>query len=614
MRAAALAVVAVCTLAIGLATGFGSEPSAEPTANAFLLDWQQQQYRAAGGLTTARPGTASAVLRGAFAQLDASQLSLTMRSVVQHGNTAEASFLASVSLAQQGQVWTYQGRFGLVRERGGWKVAWAPGVVYPSLGPGERLAVVTQFPARAPVLDATGRPLEVPGPVHVLGVWPSRLADPAATARAFAKSTGLEAAQVLGQIAAAPPGRFLILASLDPGTYARLRSRLGQVPGLVIQQQRERLFQAQASGVVGEVGSEVNPVLRADGAFYLPGTTVGLSGLEQAYQRELLGTPTTEVVLVNPSGGEASVLARWPGTPGAPVRTTIDPKAQGAALSALDSMPNSGELVAVQASTGRVLAVAQHEASGDLPAGGPLNARLVPGTVFTIVSAAALLRTGLAASAPVSCENSFTVGGQTFTSDGTGAQASFSADFADGCGTAFAGLSERLDAGQFAQVAKGFGIGADWSQLPVSAFSGSVPPAAGGADLAAETIGQGNVRVSPLSMAMVAAAVDSGRWHTPQVIANAADPGAARAVLYADEMSTLRGLMRGAVRSGAARAAGLGGTPVYGQVSTVRTGSGWMSWFVGYRGDIAFAVIETGRAPQLSAAALARAFLSALPG
>ena len=54
--------------------------------------------------------------------------------------------------------------------------------------------------------------------------------------------------------------------------------------------------------------------------------------------------------------------------------------------------------------------------------------------------------------------------------------------------------------------------------LPVPAFSGSVPSAADGADLAAETIGQGNVRMSPLAMAMVAAAVDSGRWHTPQVV------------------------------------------------------------------------------------------------
>ena len=101
-RLAALAIVVVGVLVIGLATGFGSELSAEPTAQAFLLDWQQQQYGAAGALTTAAPGTVTTALKGAFAQVDATQLLLSMHSIVQHGGTAEASFTASVSLAGRG--------------------------------------------------------------------------------------------------------------------------------------------------------------------------------------------------------------------------------------------------------------------------------------------------------------------------------------------------------------------------------------------------------------------------------------------------------------------------------------------------------------------------------
>jgi cell division protein FtsI/penicillin-binding protein 2 len=609
-RIAAVAIVAIGVLVIGLATGFGAEPSAEPAAMSFLLAWQQQQYAAAGALTTAPPRTVAAFLAAAFAQVNAAQLILTMDSVVQKGATARASFTASVDLAQQGRLWTYHGQFGLRRVGGGWKVVWTPSVVNPSLGPGERLAVVTQFPARAPVLDAAGRPLQVASPVYVVGVWPDRLASPAATAQDFARATRLQAAQVLGQIKAAPPHQFLRLASLDPVTYARLRSGLRGVPGLVVQQVPERLFQSEASGLVGQVGSEVSPELRADGAYYAPGTTVGLSGLEQSYQRDLLGTPTTEVVAVNSAGVQTGVLARWPGTPGTPVRTTISSAVQNAALAALASVPYSGEIVAVQASTGKLLAVAQRQRSGPLPAGGPLDAKLMPGTAFTIVSAAALLESGLKASETIPCDNSFTVGGQTFTSYGTGAQKPFSAVFADGCGTAFAGLSERLNAGEFAQVVKEFGIGADWSSLPVPAFSGSVPSAADDADLAAETIGQGNVRMSLLSMAMVAAAVDTGSWHTPQVLQDAADP--AGTVLNPSTMAALRGLMRGAVRSGAAQAASVPGPQVYGQVGMVHASSGWLSWFVGYRGDIAFAVIETGKTPQLSAAALAAAFLTVL--
>ena len=87
-RLAALAIVVVGLIVTGLATGFGSEPSAEPVSQAFLLDWQQQQYDAAGTLTTAAPHTVAADLKGAFAQVDATQLFLSMNSVVQHGGPA----------------------------------------------------------------------------------------------------------------------------------------------------------------------------------------------------------------------------------------------------------------------------------------------------------------------------------------------------------------------------------------------------------------------------------------------------------------------------------------------------------------------------------------------
>ncbi len=614
-RIAALAIVVVGVLVIGLATGFGSELSAEPAAQAFLFDWQQQQYAAASALTTAAPDTVTANLRGAFAQLDATQLFLTMKSVVQHGDTAEASFMATVDLAQQGRVWTYRGRFGLHRVNGVWKVDWTPGVVNPNLSPGERLAVVTRFPARASVLDAKGSPLQLPAPAYVLGVWPERLSSPAATAQAFARLTKVQAGQVLGQIAAAPPDQFLRLATIDSTTYASMRSDLHEVPGLVVRPESQRLFQAEATGLVGEVGSEIDERLRADGVLYAPGATVGLSGLEQAYQRQLVGTPTTEVVVVNSAGAQTGVLAQWPGAAGTPVRTTINPTIQNAALSALDGASSSGEIVAVQASTGEVLAVAQHQASGVLPAGGALNAQLVPGNAFTIVSAGALLSNHLTVSSTlISCANSFIVGGQTFTSDGTGEQKPFSTAFAEGCSTAFADLSERLSPSLWAQAVEEFGIGSNWSQLPVPAFSGSVPSTAGlgQADLAAQTIGQGNVRMSVLSMAMVAAAVEAGRRYVPQVIPASSDPaGPSGTTLDPDMLSALRGLMRAAVRSGAARAASVRGAQVYGQVGLVHTGSGWLSWFVGYREGIAIAAIECGKTPQLSAAALAGAFFSA---
>jgi cell division protein FtsI/penicillin-binding protein 2 len=622
-----MVIVVIGVIVIGSAVGFGAEQSAEGTVQNFLLDWQSQDYAAAGALTNAPTASVATALRNTFGQLDATGLFLSMDSVVQHGSTAEATFTASVDLAEEGRAWTYDGRFGLSKSGDNWVVNWSPSDIYPGLGEGDRLAVVTSFSPRGLILDSSGQPLETPALVYVVGVVPASLASPTKTADMFAAATGAEAAQVAGQITAAPPGQFLKLTSLDASTYARLKAKLQRVPGLVTRQLEETLFKTDATELVGSVGSEINPTLRAEGAFYLPGTTIGLSGLEAAYQRQLLGTPSTSIVMLNWSGAVMSQLMRWPGTPGASVRTTINSAIQHDAIAALNSVPQSGELVAVQASTGDVLAVAHHQGPLALPAGGVLDAELVPGTAFTIVSASALIESGLATNTPISCTNSFSVGGQTFTSYGTGAEKPFLTDFADDCSTAFASLSERLSPDQFTQVARGFGLQGNWTQtFPVPAFSGSVPVASGEAGLAAETIGGGDVAVSPLDMALVAAEVDAGDWHSPEVLdtsaASSAGSGSGSvsssgsssgSSLDSGTLAAVRSLMWSAVHSGAAHAANVrGNEPVYGQVGLTKQGSVWLSWFVGYRGDVAFTIVEAGRTPAVSAAALAGTFAAAL--
>jgi cell division protein FtsI/penicillin-binding protein 2 len=142
----------------------------------------------------------------------------------------------------------------------------------------------------------------------------------------------------------------------------------------------------------------------------------------------------------------------------------------------------------------------------------------------------------------------------------------------------------------------------------------------GVAAVAAGTIGEGRVRVSPLAMAMVAAQVATGARHAPSLVLGPA--GAAQAVksdppFSAANLATLRTLMRATVQNGAATSADLAGQQVYGQVGTVAVQTGkhpvWASWFVGYRGDVAIAVLELSRSPAASAAPLAAQILAAAP-
>jgi cell division protein FtsI/penicillin-binding protein 2 len=608
----------VLLLIIGVAGGFASgEPSAEPAAQQFLLAWAQGQYKTAAGLTTGEPAAVTTALRTAYQQLGAAAYYLTMGPIDQHSGTAEVHFFASVDLGQDGAPWSYEGRFAMRKTSSGWRVLWSPSVINPGLHQGLRMAVVTRMPHRAPLLDAEGTPLIHPSPAWVAQVRPGQLAHPEETAEKFASVTGLDGQQVLSVIDAAPQTHPLTLVTLSPSAYGKLRKKLGKVPGLMMRRESLRLFDTSASDVTGTVGTELAPVLQAQGVTYRPGTTVGVSGLQEVFQRRLAGSAETEVIAENQAGHQVAILKQWDGTRGTAVRTTLEGGVQRAAANAVAAQPAASAIVAVQASTGHIIAVADH------PGGGtrvdPLAGRYQPGEAFTIVSAAALLanRTGLNEQIP--CLPSTRVGGRTFTNvpavSGLGAQPLFSMDFAQSCGTAFTTLSQGLTGSRLASAATAFGLGAQW-KLPLSTFSGSFRASQTQGGLAADTIGEQGVQASPLAMALVAAGVDSGKWRPPVLVTSPADPGLSpRAVASAQTVVSLRTLMRAAVTSGAARGANLAGSPVYGQVGTARAAAGskyWAHWFVGYRGGVAFAVLELTKSPSASAVPLGAAFLSGL--
>jgi cell division protein FtsI/penicillin-binding protein 2 len=603
---------ATAVLLVGVALGWASPaPSAEPTVQAFLLDWESGAYAAAAAQTTGTPAEVAAALSGAYLQLGAADLTIWMRHISQQASTAQADFKASFDLGRGGQPWTYQGSFPLRRVGGGWKVVWSPSVIVPGLRPGLRLAVLDTMPPRAQLLDAEGKPLSPPSLVYTVGVYPAQLRNPAKTVTRLADATGLNASQVLSWVKQAPAGQFVELLRLSRASYRRLGPRLSRVPQLVIEQQRLRLLKSIAPAVSGLVGTEAAGLLQQEGIPYRPGATVGLSGLQQTFQHTLVGTPTIEVVEESPAGHVVSVLDHWYGKPGKPVQTTIDSRVQGAADRAVNAAPSSAAIVAVSTTTGHILGVAQQKAAS-MPALDALGGHYQPGQAFTIVSTAALLETGFDVDGRTACGVSNLVGGQSFTNvPPVRTLGTFRTDFAEACGTAFAGLSLRLSPKDLLEAADGFGVGKPW-QLPVKAFTGSIQPPGGQAEMAEDSIGTGSVQVSPLDMAIAAEVVASGTWRPPMLVTP--DPGLTPTVPFGLQVvSALQGLMRSAVTNGAARAADARGGQVYGQVGSAPLGSAGAGlrtdWFVGYQGNVAFAVLELNRSTRGSAAALAGQFL-----
>jgi cell division protein FtsI/penicillin-binding protein 2 len=619
--------VGIIVLAV-LFHGGGTSP--EPTVAQFLLDWESGQYQQAAALTTGQPSVVASELRDAYTQLDASDITLGMQSVSQQGSSATAGFAASIDLENLGLRWGYHGQFGLREYGQTWRVIWNPSVIVPGLQAGDRLALVLPPGGRQQIEASAGQPLTAPSRTYEIGVNPIprmlRGTEVVTLANRLTQALDLPAAvatELTDQIGAAPPG-FQELFTLDPAQYAAVASKLNGIRGLIVRRVTQRLFDSIAPYVVGEVGTETAKVLQQEGVAYRPGTTIGLSGLQQAYQSQLTGTPSTEVIVENREGEAQSVLkgAYWPGVKGKPVVTTIDYGMQQAADAAVGQVPGSAAVVAVDAPTGKILAVASGRGAG-MPELDPLSGAYEPGQAFTMISSAMFLADGMTPDSPLPCDAANPVDGHTFSNippephmkQGT----KFSTDFAVGCSTAFAGASLRITGSELMTAADEFGIGARY-QLPLDGgFSGTLGPAGTAgqtfseAGLAAATIGRGEVQVSPLAMALAAGVAESGRWSAPSLVTGQPDPKAAvRAAMSPQVLTELQGLMRDEVAHGSGALA-KAGSGLYGQAGVAPFADGhkklYISWFVGYQGTTAFAVAELVKSPSDSAAPLAGSFL-----
>jgi cell division protein FtsI/penicillin-binding protein 2 len=251
-------------------------------------------------------------------------------------------------------------------------------------------------------------------------------------------------------------------------------------------------------------------------------------------------------------------------------------------------------MVAINASTGQVLAVVSDPIGTYNTA---LQGAYPPGSTFKVLTSSALIRAGLNRSSPATCPPTLTIDGEVFhNAEGDAPVSTLAQAFTESCNTAFIGLAtQHLTAADFPAVAQLYGLQRT-PNLGVPAFMDNIPKPTGQTELAADAIGQGNVTFSPLGMATVAAAIDSGTVRAPRLVAGAPDDTIAPTPLPATIVDDLRTMMASVVASGTAAGQGLpAGT--YAKTGTAEYGTGPAAklridgWLMGYRGNVAFAIV-----------------------
>lgn len=625
----------------------------------------QRAYQGATGTEVARQASAvTAGLTTAAADLPAA---VEVRDVSgPRQDRATARLAVRWNLAQH-HTWAYETSIGLVRVGRDWQVAWSPTVIHPKLTAGQVLTTRRVPAERGRILGSSGQVLVEPRPVVVVGVQPSRTKNPQATAAAVAAVVDVDAAALAKRIAASAPSAFVDVIILRRNDYDAVRSRLQPIPGTVFRETTMSLAPSAtfARNILGTVGIATAERIKESGGRVQAGDTTGLSGVQRRYDEQLSGTAGFTVTAGNPDGEPVTLHAVDP-VPGQDLRLSLDQTVQQAAETALAAATKPAGLVAIRPSTGEVLAVA----NGPAAAAGynrALIGQYPPGSTFKIATTLALLQNGLTPNTPVPCPPTLDVGGRVFQNAenerlGT---VPFSADFAHSCNTAFVGLSRRITPEQLHDAAFTLGYGRP-NTLGVDAFTGSVPRSGDAVAHAADSIGQGKVLASPLTVATVSASVAAGRYVPPRLVlgtgpapatstststggstagngalpesadsdtpgadtpgvstdtpgaTTGAQPSPESTPLPAEAIAHLRDLTGLVVTEGTGSALrGVAGEPVHGKTGTAEFGTAnpplTHAWFTGYQGDLAFAVVvEGGGFGGKVAAPVAAKFLTAL--
>jgi cell division protein FtsI/penicillin-binding protein 2 len=609
-------------MAPALAGCSGGGRSASATAAAFAAAWNRGDTTAMTAMMDHPPPGFGASLAALVSPLRATSAVHTVGSATTRGGAATAPITTTYQLPGVG-AWTVASTLDLTHRAGQWQVAWSPAAVAPGLAAGSSLTFVTTWAPRAAVTGAGGTPLTVSEPQVVVGVEGSRVKN-AAQLSATLESSGATAAEITSALTAATahPDYFEPVFTLTAARYAALggdSSPLYQVPGTVFQHTSARTAATPglAAHLVGTVGPVTAQELAALGPDYDGTSSVGQTGLEAYYQKQLAGSPGGQVEIVAANGRVTGTLATFPPKAGTAVATSIDPVVQAAAEEAMSGVSGRDGFVAVRVSTGQILAAVSLPASDAFDYA--LDGEFPPGSTFKVLTTTALLEKGLSPSSPASCPPTVTVDGEVFhNAEGEAPISDIAQAFSESCNTAFVQLATtELTPSDFTAVANEYGIGKA-VQMGVPAFSGSVPRPTDGADLAATSIGQAKVVVSPLDMAMVAAAIGRGAVAPARLVTGAPDDTAATVPLPASVVTELRTMMAAVVANGTAAGTGLpAGT--YAKTGTAQYGSGnpipTDAWLIGFRGDVAFAMVvqdSKGNGGPVDGPIIAR-FLDALP-
>ncbi len=353
-------------------------------------------------------------------------------------------------------------------------------------------------------------------------------------------------------------GRYaqILRRNLSWDEYARIQARISDLdPWLEIRESSRRYYpEGELTGFVsGHMGNIAREVLeRSDHLSYRPGDRVGQTGVERQWENYLrgrLGARSRVVdarrheVATPPAEAQAALPPDRDPIPGQDIHLTLDLDLQRVAHEAL-ARKLAGAVVALDADSGRVLAMVSVPGVDPNRYEQPIPAELwrewsesplkpfidktvqehfFPGSTYKVVSAlAALSDPEFDPDHTIDCAGSVVYGGRRFKDTHVHGSVDLEQAIAQSCNTYFFDLAMRstLTLERVEPIARALGLGERSGlglngevkgTIPTEEFEAREGTYQGGVRLNS-AIGQGNVKVTVMQLAVLYAAIANGGY------------------------------------------------------------------------------------------------------
>lgn len=531
---------------------------------------------------------------------------VTVDGVDSAGGTATATLRWDWEFASAAGDWSYSVDVSLRRSGALWTAEFEPRLVHPDLGDGEILTAERTAGERGRILGADDAVLVAEGEVIDVGLQPSRLTDEKATLAQLEKSLDIDPKELAERVEKADPDAFVPVITLRKDDYELVKGAILELPGTVFRSRTQPLARTKgfAAATLGSAGRAEPDEIAAEPESLTSDSYVGRSGIQMLYDGTLRPGPGLRILAEDAASGAAgggsgegpATLYTVDGTSGKDVTTTLDVAVQTAAEEAAATATKPSAIVAIRPSDGHVLAVANSD-----PAGAAwdraLTGQYPPGSVFKIVSGAAMVDSGITPGTALDCPKTTSVNGKRFKNaeDHVLGTVDFSESFAQSCNTAFVNSAPDVTAAALSETALSMGMGQ--IDIGTDSYMASVPEVDDPVEHAAAMIGQGKVLATPLAVATMTATVAKGSTVRPLlVLPDSRDRAGEAPAPDPKGLAEVKEMMRATVSDGTASAlADVPGDPVYGKTGTAEYGTAvpprTHSWFAGFQGDLAVAVL-----------------------